>query len=91
MIKFLAFLCACFCLSQTVLAWNAEGHMVVAQIAYNHLDSTVKAKCDALIAVSLAYGGNSTSNFVTAAVWADDYKVSVGLGARVDERAGSYP
>jgi hypothetical protein len=78
MIKFLASLCVCFCFSQAVLAWNAQGHMVVAQIAYNHLDSAVKAKCDALIAVPLAYGGNSTSNFVTAAVWADDYKSQLG-------------
>jgi hypothetical protein len=80
MIKFLASLCACLCFSQTVLAWNAEGHMVVAQIAYNHLDSAVKARCDALIAVPLAYGGNSTSNFVTAACWADDYKGQLSTG-----------
>jgi hypothetical protein len=57
MIKFLASLCACFCFSQTMLAWNAEGHIVAAQIAYNHLDSAVKAKCDAVVAVPLAYGG----------------------------------
>ena len=54
MIKCLTSLCACFCFSQTVLAWNAEGHTVVAQMAYNHLDSAVKAKCDALIGVPLA-------------------------------------
>jgi hypothetical protein len=86
MIKFLASLCACFCFSQTMLAWNVEGHMVVAQIAYNHLDSTVKAKCDALVAVPLAYGGNSTSNFVTAACWADDYKsqLNTGTGHYID-------
>ena len=78
MIKCLTCLCACFCVSQTVMAWNAEGHMVVAQIAYNHLDTAAKAKCDALIAVPLAYGGTSTSNFVTAAVWADDYKSQLG-------------
>jgi len=80
MIKSLTSLCACFCFSQTVLAWNAEGHMVVAQIAYNHLDSVVKAQCDALIAVPLAYRGNSTSSFVTAACWADDYKSQLGTG-----------
>ena len=80
MIKRLISLCVCCCFSQTVLAWNAEGHMVVAQIAYNHLDTAAKAKCDALIAVPLAYGGTSTSNFVTAAVWADDYKSQLGTG-----------
>jgi len=80
MIKCLASLCACFCFSQAVLAWNAEGHLVVAQMAYNHLASAVKAKCDALIAVPLAYGGDSTSSFVTAACWADDYKSRLGTG-----------
>jgi hypothetical protein len=72
--------CACLCSSYPVLAWNAEGHMVVAQIAYSHLDPAVKAKCDALIAVPLQYGSPQTSNFVTAAVWADDFKSQLGSG-----------
>jgi hypothetical protein len=55
-------------------AWNAEGHMVVAQIAYNHLDSEVKAECDALIALPVFYASSGNSNFVTAACWADDIK-----------------
>lgn len=74
MTKFLTCLCACFCLSRSVLAWNPEGHLVVAQIAYNHLDSDVKAKCDALIAVPVYHSGSANSNFVTAAAWADDIK-----------------
>jgi hypothetical protein len=52
--------------------------MVVAQIAYNHLDAGVKAKCDALIAVPLPYQSSGTSNFVTAAAWADDFKSQLG-------------
>jgi hypothetical protein len=63
-----------------VLAWNAEGHMVVAQVAYNHLGSAVKAQCDALVAVPLAYGSSQNNTFVTAAVWADDYKGQLGTG-----------
>jgi hypothetical protein len=55
-------------------AWNAEGHMVVAQIAYNHLNPDVKAKCDALISIPVFNSGNNNSNFVTAACWADDIK-----------------
>jgi hypothetical protein len=55
-------------------AWNAEGHMVVAQIAYNHLNPVAKARCDALIAISVQYASTSNSNFVTAACWADDIK-----------------
>ena len=48
--------------------------MVVAQIAYNHLDPAVKAKCDALIAIPLTNSSSMNSNFVTAACWADDIK-----------------
>src|ERR1051325_7634062 len=81
MSKFVIILCACFILSRPALAWNAEGHMVVAQIAYNHLDPAVKATCDALVAVNLgSFTSTSSSNFVTAAVWADDFKSSLGTG-----------
>jgi hypothetical protein len=80
MSRLLIVLCAWACIARPALAWNAEGHMVVAQIAYNHLDSAVKAKCDALIAVPLTYSSAGTSNFVTAAVWADDFKSSLGTG-----------
>jgi hypothetical protein len=59
---------------QSAHAWNAEGHMVVAQIAYNHLNPDVKAKCDALISIPVFNAGNNNSNFVTAACWADDIK-----------------
>jgi hypothetical protein len=62
------------------LAWNAEGHMIVAQIAYNHLTPAVKARCDALIAVPLTYSNSQNNTFVTAACWADDYKSQLGSG-----------
>jgi hypothetical protein len=57
-------------------AWNAEGHLVVAQIAYNHLTPAVKARCDALIATPVVYASSLNNNFVTASVWADDLKSS---------------
>ena len=69
-----------FSLQFSVQAWNAEGHMIVAQIAYNHLNPVAKARCDALIAVSLTNSAASTSNFVTAACWADDNKTALGTG-----------
>lgn len=65
-------------LAYPLAAWNGEGHMIVAQIAYNHLDPAVKAKCDALIAVPLTYASSDSTNFVTAACWADDYKNELG-------------
>jgi hypothetical protein len=81
MFKLLITVCgACLCLSHSARAWNAEGHMVIAQLAYKHLDSGVKAKCDALIAVPLPFSSTSTSNFVTAACWADDFKSQLGSG-----------
>src|SRR6185436_1833148 len=46
----------------------------VAQIAYNHLDPAVKAKCNTLMAVPVIASDSGNSNFVTAAVWADDLK-----------------
>ena len=53
--------------------------MVVAQIAYKHLNPVAKARCDALIGVNLGgFSSTGTSNFVTAAVWADDFKTPLG-------------
>ena len=54
--------------------------MVVAEIAYNHLSPAVKAKCDALIAVPLTFASTASTNFVTAASWADDFKSQLGTG-----------
>jgi hypothetical protein len=65
---------------QNAKAWGQEGHMVTAQIAYNHLDPAVRSKCDSLIAVPLTYSGTGSSNFVTAACWADDFKSQLGTG-----------
>lgn len=56
------------------MAWHDEGHMVVAQIAYSHLSDSVKAKCDALIAVQLSLGASTNNTFITSSCWADDYK-----------------
>lgn len=70
MTKFLTSLCACFCLAHPALAWNSQGHMVVAQIAYNHLDPEVKTKCDTLIAAAVPCGSVSHT-FVSDSTWAD--------------------
>lgn len=69
-----ASLLAFISISFRALGWNAPGHMTVSQIAYNHLDPSAKAKCDALIAVPLAFGSSGNNTFITAACWADDYK-----------------
>src|ERR1039457_2898775 len=78
--RFLAILFACLCLARPTFPWGQEGHIVVAEIAYNHLSPAVKAKCDALIAVPLTYSSTASTNFITAASWADDFKSQLGTG-----------
>lgn len=51
-------------------AWNSQGHMVVAQLAYNHLDPEAKARCDALIAIPPPCG-SASQTFVSDSTWAD--------------------
>src|SRR4029077_12452659 len=74
----LAGICAVLGVLNCAQAWNAEGHMVTAQIAYDHLTPAARAACNTLIAVPLANNSPGTSNFVTAAVWADDFKTPLG-------------
>ena len=74
MTKLLLTLCLGLGLPAGAGAWNAEGHMVVAQIAYNHLDAAVKNRCDTLIATPVNNASNYNNTFVTAACWADDIK-----------------
>ncbi len=57
-------------LSQCALGWNSQGHQVVAQIAYNHLDPEVKARCDALLQIAPVCGTASLT-FISDSTWAD--------------------
>jgi hypothetical protein len=52
-------------------AWNSTGHQVIAQIAYNHLDDEVKAKCDALLQVPGLCSTSTNDTFQQASAWAD--------------------
>lgn len=54
-------------------AWNAMGHRVIAQIAYDHLTPKAKARANQLIGY-LANAYPYSSNFQTAAVWADSLR-----------------
>ena len=42
-------LLVCLLLPTTALAWDGEGHMVVAAIAYKRLTPATRAKVDALL------------------------------------------
>jgi len=69
-IGFLAFFLICMWPATSVLAWNSQGHMVIAQIAYNHLDPQVKAQCDTLL-TNVAICGTTSTSFVNSSTWAD--------------------
>lgn len=70
-----------FLLSAPAHAWDKLGHMIIAQVAYDHLTPTAKAECDRLVGV-MAQDPNVIAapdrykpyNFVTASAWMDDMK-----------------
>lgn len=59
-------------------AWWDKGHMLVSQIAYNHLTQTnridARDQFDKLITAFNPFTDGKTQDFVEAAVWADDIK-----------------
>ena len=70
----------------TILAANAwwdQGHMLVSQIAYDHLTDTQREtnreQFDALIKALNPFTDGRSNSFAEAAVWADDIK---GSGAK---------
>lgn len=64
------------CTPSISLGWGAGGHMMTAQIAFNRLNPTAKAKVIELLAVDInpsAVTAKST-DFVNASHWADDLR-----------------
>lgn len=57
--------------SANAFAWNATGHMLVADIALQHLQPSVKRVCEELLAEVPAPKSNT---FIDCAPWADDTK-----------------
>ena len=57
-------------------AWNATGHMTVAEIARERLTPTAQARCTELLAVNALpmEARNPAGMFIAAACWADDIK-----------------
>ncbi len=56
--------------ARRALAWDDTGHMVVAQIAWENLDSLTKARVRKL--VQRVFLADKTYDFVTVACWMDD-------------------
>jgi hypothetical protein len=67
-IKIFVVLCLIFC--TPVYAWNALGHMVIAEIAYQNLDNTARKKVDALVK-TLQHEYPAAKTFMQLAVWPD--------------------
>jgi len=57
--------------ASTALAWDHTGHMVVAQIAWENLDSATQMRVSKL-ARRVFLGDDKTYEFVTVACWMDD-------------------
>jgi hypothetical protein len=59
-------------------AWWDKGHMLVSQIAYNHLTATdriaLRDKFQILIEAFNPFTDGRSNTFAEAAVWADDIK-----------------
>jgi 3-methyladenine DNA glycosylase AlkD len=60
------------------LAWWDKGHMLISQIAYNHLTdlgaTSIRDKFNALITAFNTLTDGRTNTFTEAAVWPDDIK-----------------
>ncbi len=67
------FLLLILLISLQAFAWWETPHMLVAQIAYDHMTPEVRQRADELIAIH-AKQYPKTNDFVTAAIWADDIR-----------------
>ena len=62
----------------TSLAWWDKGHMLVSQIAWNHLTDTSRQayrdQLNSLVEAFNPFTDGRSNTFMEAAVWADDIK-----------------
>ncbi len=85
--------------ASTCHAWDAGGHMIAAQIAYDRLPKTTRDKADETLRALPDFRIETTArpyDFVTAACWMDDIKSSKkrdGLSSLhyVDAECGQNP
>src|SRR5262245_55025467 len=73
--------------SQAALGWNARGHMMVAAIAWDHMDADTRARAIELLKLNPEYNNwirgvaahdKDKVAFVTAATWPDFIKSAPG-------------
>lgn len=90
MIKSLVFFIALFCFNSFPLwGWWDQGHMAIAQIAYEELEPSVRERVDRyILAIADPFPGHS--DFITASTWADDITHD-GLSAFRSWHGSAYP
>lgn len=59
----------CFC-----YAWNAVGHQLIAQIAYDNLTPEAKRFCHRYLRVQQQYWHTPEAQFIAASTWLDDIR-----------------
>jgi hypothetical protein len=60
-------------LANSLQAWNANGHKLVAQIAYDHLNPNAKKQVNTLVKTFESFYPKH-NRFIEAATWADDVR-----------------
>ncbi len=67
------------CLPLAASAWDAAGHMLVGQIAWEHTRPAAREKVSALVAtLENTYNEGQAYNFITASCWMDDMRSKKG-------------
>src|ERR1041385_1868225 len=69
------------CTPSISFGWGAGGHMMTAQIAFNRLNPTAKAKVLELLAIDINHAAITANSpdFVDASHWADDIRKEPGF------------
>lgn len=70
------FILICLLVTFPVFAWDAGGHRVIAQIAYDHLTPTAKKRINNLLKTRF-YSKYRDGRFLKAAVWPDQLRIKI--------------
>lgn len=79
--------------AQNCFAWGASGHMMVAFIAFQRLNTKAKAEVKRLLAIPINPAGvtNKSKDFVNASHWADDLRPFPDFKSTLNEHFADFP
>jgi len=82
-----------FLLMNVALGWGPGGHMIVAQIAYNHLNHHAKAEVDKLIKLRIDPEAITAKSldFVNASHWPDDLRPDESFAETLQLHFADFP